>query len=151
MNCKLVQGREIYYDAKFQGFKFLHLTTRGLRIVKNSLKHIAELSWPNGLWFSHLATRGRWIVKKLKKQRKIKITSSPLIIYLHNELQTCSSSWNLLRCKIPEILIFVFDHQGASNCQKLPKIHTAELSWPTGLWLNKKRLNLRHNALKKVK
>ena len=34
MNYKLVEGLEIYSDAKFHGFLFSHLTTRGLRFVK---------------------------------------------------------------------------------------------------------------------
>ncbi len=59
--------------------------------------------------------------KKCKKTKKIKITSSLFIIYLHNELQMCRGSWNLLVCKIPWISIFAFGHQGSSNCQKMQK------------------------------
>ncbi len=63
MNDKLVEGHEIYLGAKFHGFLYSRLATRGLRIVENK-----------------------------EKQRKIHITSSLFIIYLHNELQTCGRS-----------------------------------------------------------
>ncbi len=71
--------------------------------------------------FSRLATRGLWISQKCQKPKKIKITSSLFIIYLHNVLQTCSMSWNLSGSEISAISIFTFGHQGASNCQKSRK------------------------------
>ena len=95
MNYKLVEGHAIHECAKFQGILLSHLATKGLRIVKKC--------------------------KNKENQRKIKLTSSIFIIYLHNELQSCRGSWNLLVCKISRISIFAFDHQGSSNCQKMQK------------------------------
>ncbi len=66
MNYKLIEGHGIHECAKLQGFLLSHLATRGLRIVKKC--------------------------KKQENRRKLKLTSSLFIIYLHNELQTCRGS-----------------------------------------------------------
>ena len=81
MNYKLIEGHGIHECAKLQGFLLSHLATRVFELSKNA--------------------------KNKKNQRKLKLTSSLFIIYLHNELQTCSRSWNLLGCNISQIFIFV--------------------------------------------
>ena len=91
MNFKLVEGHGVYQCAKFQGFLFSHLATRVSELSNNA------------------------------KNRKIKLTSSLFIIYLHIELQSCRVSWSLLVCKISGIYIFAFGHQGSPNCQKMQK------------------------------
>ena len=66
MNYKLVEGHVIHECAKFHGFLLSHLATRVSKNARNE-----------------------------ENQRKLKLTSSLFIIYLHNELQTCRGSWNL--------------------------------------------------------
>ncbi len=56
-----------------------------------------------------------------KNWKTIIISSFLFIIYMHNELQSCSKSWNVSGYFISVILVSVFGHQGASICLNIGK------------------------------
>ncbi len=68
-------------------------------------------------WFLYLATRGQRRVENLEKIISLFLFK----IYIHNELQSCSKSWNVSGYLILVIVISVFGHQGASICLKIGK------------------------------
>ncbi len=99
-------------------------------------------------WFLYLVTRGQRHVYKLEE---IIISSFLFIIYIHNELQSCSKSWNVSGYIISVILISVFGHQGASICLKIGKnlniiipVHNLHAQWIENLWQIMKSIRVQH-------
>ncbi len=73
------------------------------------------------------------------------------IIYIHNELQCWSKSWNVSGYFILVILISVFGHQGASICLKIGKnrniiipVHNLHAQWIAILWQIMKSIWVQH-------
>ncbi len=83
--------------------------------------------------------------------KKIIISSFLFIIYIHNELKYCSSSWNVSGYLISVIFISVFGHQGASICLKVGTnlniiipVHNLHAQWIANLWQIMKSIRVQH-------
>ena len=74
--------------------------------------------WPPGVFE---------LSKNAKKNRKIKVTSSLFIIYLHIELQTCRGSWSLLVCSYMATQV-AFLTKSLSACCTFKWFHTCMCS-----------------------
>ncbi len=82
---------------------------------------------------------------------KIIISPFLFIIYIYNELQSCSKSWNVSGYFISVILISVFGHQGASICLKIGRnlniiipVHNLHAQWIANLWQIVKSIGVQH-------
>ncbi len=95
--------------------------------------HNLHAQWIANLWqivksirvkhFSHIdfSICHQGAATSLKIGRNYIIVPVDNLAYIHNELQSCSNSWNVSGYFISVILISVFDHQGASICLKIGK------------------------------
>ncbi len=100
-----------------------------------------DKKWQNG---GHLFSKNWTFLKK------IIISLFLFIIYVHNELKYCSSSWNVSGYFISVIFISVFGHQGASICLKVGKnlniipVHNLHAQWIANLWQIMKSIGVQH-------
>jgi len=123
--AKCTQNRHIFHYST----QTVH---RRSTIFNIYIRHNMSLNISDG-FFSHIfhfcvSPPGASNCQKMLKTKKIKITSSQFIIYLHNELQSCRGSCKPWVCKISGISIVAFCHQGSLNCQKMRKTSKIKLT-----------------------